>query len=394
MDYINRKKTKPVILCFSSFYLPGFKSGGLVRSIVNFVDNLADEFDIQIICSDRDISDSKSYSNIKINSWNLIGKAKIFYASSKALSISSIIKLIRNTPHDILYLNSIFSLRFSIIPLLVRFFYRHLKQPCIISPRGELSDGALAQKKYKKFIYIKFAKYLKLHCNLLWLASSSNESSDIYKSFGKIVKKVEIISDNFKFMSIPKNSIPKKRSKILRIIFLSRISPMKNLDYLLRVLSKVSEPLEVDIYGPIEDIRYWKKCQKLINILPCHIKVNIRGEVNSNNIQNTFLQYDLFAFPTKGENFGHVILESLSASTPVLVSNLTLWKSDKLLGVKAIPLIEDVWVHEIESWAKLTTQELFERRKASLTRADYFIKKIKKSSKNYRKIFFDFLKLN
>jgi glycosyltransferase involved in cell wall biosynthesis len=392
MVTIKHKKSKPIILCFSSFYLPGFKSGGLVRSIVNFVDNLANEFDIRIICRDRDILDSKPYSNIKINSWNLVGKTKIFYASNKALSVNSIIKLIRNTPHDILYLNSIFSLRFSIIPLLVRFFYQHLKQACIISPRGELSDGALAQKKCKKFIYIQFAKYLKLHSNLFWLASSGNESSDIYKSFGKTVKKLQIISDNFKFVPILKSSIPKKKSENLRIIFLSRISPMKNLDYLLRVLFKVSEPLEVDIYGPIEDIGYWKVCQKLINILPSHIKVNIGGEVNWDNVQNTFLQYDLFAFPTKGENFGHVILESLSASTPVLVSNFTLWKSDKLLGLKAIPLIEDVWVREIESWAKLTPQELFERRKASLARADNFTRKIEKSSKNYKKFFFETIK--
>ena len=162
---------------------------------------------------------------------------------------------------------------------------------------------------------------------------------------------------------------------------------MKNLDYLLRVLFKVSEPLEVDIYGPIEDVGYWKICQKLINILPSHIKLNIRGEINSDNVQNIFLKYDLFVFPTKGENFGHVILESLTASTPVLLSNLTLWKSDKLLGLKAIPLIEDLWVREIESWAKLTTQELFERRKAALTRANYFVKQIKKSSKNYKNFF-------
>jgi len=385
---IKHKKSKPIILCFSSFYLPGFKSGGLVRSIVNFVDNLANEFEIRIICRDRDILDSKPYSNIRINTWCSVGKAKVFYASNKALSISSTIKLIRNTPHDILYLNSIFSLHFSIMPLLIKFFFRNLHQPCVISPRGELSTEALSLKKLKKFFFIKFAKYLKLHRNLFWLASSGNEYSDIYKSFGKIVKRIEIISDNFKFIPILKSSIPKKGSETLRIIFLSRISPMKNLDYLLRVLFKVSEPLEVDIYGPIEDVGYWKICQKLINILPSHIKLNIRGEINSDNVQNIFLKYDLFVFPTKGENFGHVILESLTASTPVLLSNLTLWKSDKLLGLKAIPLIEDLWVREIESWAKLTTQELFERRKAALTRANYFVKQIKKSSKNYKKFFF------
>ena len=30
--------------------------------------------------------------------------------------------------------------------------------------------------------------------------------------------------------------------------------------------------------------------------------------------------------PSKGENFGHIIMESLAASTPVIISDLTPWK--------------------------------------------------------------------
>ena len=36
-----------------------------------------------------------------------------------------------------------------------------------------------------------------------------------------------------------------------------------------------------------------------------------------------FQEYDLLFLPTKGENFGHVILESMSAGTPVLISDTT-----------------------------------------------------------------------
>ena len=45
---------KPVILVFLGNYLPGFKSGGPLRTIVNLVDNLSDEFEFLIITSDRD----------------------------------------------------------------------------------------------------------------------------------------------------------------------------------------------------------------------------------------------------------------------------------------------------------------------------------------------------
>ena len=35
--------------------------------------------------------------------------------------------------------------------------------------------------------------------------------------------------------------------------------------------------------------------------------------------------YDLFLFPTSGENYGHVIAESITVGTRVLISNKTPW---------------------------------------------------------------------
>ncbi|MNF89332.1 Glycosyl transferases group 1 [compost metagenome] len=43
-------------------------------------------------------------------------------------------------------------------------------------------------------------------------------------------------------------------------------------------------------------------------------------------VQKVFSQYDLFFFPTRGENYGHVIAESLSVGTPVLLSDQTPWR--------------------------------------------------------------------
>ena len=43
--------------------------------------------------------------------------------------------------------------------------------------------------------------------------------------------------------------------------------------------------------------------------------------------------YDLFFLPTAGENFGHVILESLCSGTPVLISDTTPWRNLQDLGV-------------------------------------------------------------
>lgn len=102
---------------------------------------------------------------------------------------------------------------------------------------------------------------------------------------------------------------------------------MKNLNYALQVLTTVTENIQFDIYGPLEDQGYWAECESLISHLPDNVSISYCGSVMPADVQNTFSQYDLFFFPTKGENYGHVIAESVSMGTPVLLSDQTPWKN-------------------------------------------------------------------
>jgi glycosyltransferase involved in cell wall biosynthesis len=119
----------------------------------------------------------------------------------------------------------------------------------------------------------------------------------------------------------------------LRVCFLSRISPMKNLDYALRVLSEVTVPVVFDIYGIKENESYWKECQEIIARMPDHLAVTYNGVLDHANVYQTLTHYDLFFLPTRGENFGHVIHEALSAGLPVLISDRTPWRNLEALGV-------------------------------------------------------------
>ena len=106
---------KPVILCFVAYYLPGYRSGGPVRTISNFVDHLGDEFDIRIVTRDRDVLDDKPYSGIRVDNWCTVGKAHVFYASVQTLSLGGIAQLIRDTPRFTLS-KQLFSFGFTILP--------------------------------------------------------------------------------------------------------------------------------------------------------------------------------------------------------------------------------------------------------------------------------------
>ncbi|NGY82989.1 glycosyltransferase [Bacillus megaterium] len=114
---------------------------------------------------------------------------------------------------------------------------------------------------------------------------------------------------------------------------MSRISPKKNLDGALRMLRGVSLPLTFNVYGPIEDLDYWKECQKIIKTLPSNIKVNYKGEINNNKVQDVFKEHDAFFFPTHGENYGHVIVEALLSKCLVILSDQTPWRELEKSGV-------------------------------------------------------------
>ena len=155
----------PIILCFVEYYLPGYCSGGPVRSIVNFVDHLGDEFDIRIVTRDRDALDSEPYPNVQIDAWNKVGKAQVFYASNKTINIHGIANLISVTHHDVLYLNSFFAFGFTTLPLFARTLGWAPKTPCIIAPRGECSLGALSLKAARKS-FICLANAIRLYQGL------------------------------------------------------------------------------------------------------------------------------------------------------------------------------------------------------------------------------------
>jgi glycosyltransferase involved in cell wall biosynthesis len=86
-------------------------------------------------------------------------------------------------------------------------------------------------------------------------------------------------------------------------------------------------PVEFDIWGTIEDEEYWRSCQASLERLPAHVRVEYKGPAKHNQIPDVLPSYDLMFLPSLGENYGHVIAESLVAGTPVLISDRTPWRN-------------------------------------------------------------------
>lgn len=360
------KKIK--VICVLDYYLPGYKGGGPIRSISNMQAILKDDIEIDIFTRDRDLGSTNAYSDIEVNRWTNISHGRVFYATPKMFSPAGLNEAIRSEKYDILYLNSFFSLKSSIINY---FYFRkafpHLK--ILIAPRGEFSTGALSIKWLKKKLYICLCKLTRAYHDVSWHASTSWEKKDILQQFPLVSKNVFTADDPVWFepdFDVP-NIVQTSAKGHLKLCFISRISPMKNLDYLLHVLKKLKCKAALDIYGPIEDPTYWSICRSIISNLPKNIKVCYKGTLIPNLVNLTFSKYDLFAFPTRGENFGHVIFESLQSGTPVIISDNTPWLPDQDESVRIIDLSDmQVWCEQLEEFANYTGQEKRELRRFAL----------------------------
>ena len=326
--------SKPIILAFVGCYLPGYKSGGPVRSIANTVNRLGDEFDFRIVTTDRDLMDSAPYANVIIDAWNSVEKAKVFYVSPQNRSLIKLARLVRQTPHDILYLNSYFDPIFTVKLLFARYLRLIPKTYTVVAPRGVFSSGALGLKWLKKRIFIETSRILCLCGGVVMQASNEFEEMDIRLCFGKDIR--IMVAPDLALLPSAKTYSPlrqKKTKNCLRIISLSRITPMKNLLGALTMLDGLEGQVDFNIYGPVEDEIYWGECQKLIQCLPGNIVAKYCGSLAHEQVMTAFEKNDLFLLPTLGENFGHVILEALCAGSPVLISDQTPWRGLDKIGI-------------------------------------------------------------
>jgi len=332
------------ILIITGHYLPGYKAGGPIRTLVNITEHLGDEFQFRILTSDRDLGDCRPYASIAYGRWYQVGKAKVRYLAPWQWAVWPWCRLLKTIDYDILYLNSCFAAA-TRRTLLLRWCGLIPNRPVILAPRGEFSEGAIRLKMLKKKVYLWLTKFIRLYNGVLWQASSQYEKEDILRIFnGQLGDSSIVIAPNLPGCLSPVFNSERRIVKQPRsacIIFLSRIARKKNLEFALDRLGRVNGDVEFDIYGPIEDMAYWQECQVLTKRLPDNVKVTYKGVVRPEQVRDIFGQYHLFLFPTRGENFGHVILEALSAGCPVLVSDQTPWRN--LVEKKAgwdVPLSE------------------------------------------------------
>ncbi len=376
---------KPNILVFIDWFLPAFKAGGPIQSIHNIVLQMSHEFNFYIVTSNCDIDGELNLSDNILNTWIQKEIYFVIYLDQAHQTKEMFKKIFQERIYAAIYLNSLFSTKFTLLTLRL-FIVKKMK--IILAPRGMLGNGALSIKPLKKKLFLYAFKLFNCHKKITWHATSEKENEEIRYHFGQKVK-IHKVSNLCKNVQKQITSKLKTENK-LHLFYLSRISFKKNLLAAIRSLKDVSTNYQIifTIVGPIEDIDYWKKCNKEIKLLPMNIKVVTKGAVPNYSLHEVLQDQHVLLLPTRHENFGHVVVESWQNGCPVIISDQTPWHNlaEERLGIE-IPLNNiEGYTKYIEYFAKMNQIEFEKWSKSSYNKAIHLANELDLKNK-YREMF-------
>lgn len=306
------------------WFLPGEQAGGPVSTVRGLIRHFGSVFDIAVVCRDRDLGDTRAYRTVLVDRWVEIDGQRRWYLSARSERLLGMLRVLRSTNYDVLFVNTLFSVSFCLIPLVAQRLQLIPRRRVLLAPRGQLDSAALSFSSRRKRLFLAFLKMIGAFREVEWAASTAGEAV-LIRTFVGVDATVHVTPDlRAADAKIERTESP--RDGTLRVCFLSRISPMKNLLEALHVLKLVSVPVQFDIFGPREDAAYWRTCDRAIAGLPSHVQAHWMGPVAHDEVQATLSRYEIFLLPTLGENFGHAIIDALAAGCPVMISDRTPWR--------------------------------------------------------------------
>jgi glycosyltransferase involved in cell wall biosynthesis len=130
-------------------------------------------------------------------------------------------------------------------------------------------------------------------------------------------KKISLIPHGIDESFFTENTKSRPVSLPLKLITVSRLIKLKNIDMVIRALASFKHDFVFDIYGdgPEKD-----NLEKLIKELGLQDKVSLKGFINNDKLPSVFQKYSLFVMPSFPETLGRVYFEAMASGLPIIAS--------------------------------------------------------------------------
>ena len=323
------------VLVLATHFAPSQRGGGLVTALASLVGHLREDFDFTVATSAHDLHAGTPYPAELLEAARARAGVDVRYLPRGRALLPALARLL-DEPWDLVYLNSFLSPGYTALPLLLRRMKR-LGMPWLLAPRGELMPGALQHKRRKKQLYLALLRALGLLRGLQYQATSNAEARALKALDLCPVSEAGDLPPDCQPADLQPPALMEEAP--LRLVFLARLVPIKNLLFALQALALLRQPVVFDIYGPLGDNGYWQACQQLMTRMPAHVQVRYLGALPPGRALTTLPGYEILLLPTQSENNGYVIHEALLCGCIALISDQTPWLGLAELGVGAdLPL--------------------------------------------------------
>ncbi len=373
---------KKVAICID-WYLPGEKAGGPVRSIANMVAHLHHDFDFYIITRNTDYTEEQPYTAVPSNEWYKFSEhVQVYYFSADRLTKTGVAKVLMHLAPDVVYLNGMWSKEFTRWPLSI-LKKNNFNGKIILAVRGMLAPSALQIKKYKKKLFLQVAKWRQVYSGIVFHATNETEREQVLSVFGKDVE--VYVAPNLPRTDLDHVDVHHRISKdVIQLVAIARIAPEKNPLFLIEQMQHCTIPIQILWYGPVYDEQYKSECDAAIEKLPGNVQFLWKGALESSQIPEVLSHADAMISPTRGENFGHTILEALQAGVPVIISDRTPWNDVAARNAGVVVDLNDErgFVRAIEKMANMNEETYAACSKSALEYAHEFVSNPEHIAKN------------
>jgi glycosyltransferase involved in cell wall biosynthesis len=193
--------------------------------------------------------------------------------------------------------------------------------PIVVSPRGTLGPWAMSRSAIKKQVALRLGFRALLERSSFIHVTSASEAEEV-RRFG--LNNTIVMAPNVVEPAALPEDLAVRRAPV--VLFLSRLHPGKQVEILLRawpMVHAICPSACLEIAGPDED-GYRAKLETECSALGL-CNVAFLGELRGEEKRAAMGRADVFAFPTRSENFGMVVAEAALSGALVVCSRGAPW---------------------------------------------------------------------
>ena len=218
----------------------------------------------------------------------------------------------------------------------------HPEKPLIVQTAGMLEPWARSRKRWLKSVYYRIVEQQLIdNCDLIH--ATSEQEVHTLQRLGIDKSRIALVEEGV-FLPPHQSMDFRPSGSPRKLLFLSRLHPVKGLELLLEALSMLRPRGWICQIVGMGQPDYELHLKQQVSHLNLGDLVHFSGPLSGEAKQRALAEADAFVLPSFSESFGIAIAEAMSWGLPVITTTSTPWPvlADQALGWWVPPSLNDL----------------------------------------------------